>query len=149
MTESSQTEVLSSSVWDMAVREAPYVQGTPERGDIKLYLVLANVVEDGGGVILALICGKEEIVQMSSIFCSSQLNQYVPCGSCLWVMTTGHQVVSEISHFLSGKRQNGNHPQDLPARLRAAAETLPPAPWEGHASVSPRCVKDEKLSAHN
>lgn len=64
----------------------------------------------GGGVILALNCGKEEIVQMSSIFCSSQVNQYVPCGSCLWVMTTGRRVSSEISHFLSGKRQNWKPP---------------------------------------
>lgn len=33
--------------------------------------------------------------------------------------------------------------------LESAAQTLPPAPREGHASVCPRCVTDEKLSARN
>lgn len=41
MTASSKTEVLRSSVWDVVIREAPYVEGTPERGDMKLYLELA------------------------------------------------------------------------------------------------------------
>lgn len=84
---------------------------------------------------------------MSSTFCSSQLNQYVPCGPCWWIMITG--CLREISHFLSGKRQNGK----LPTRSSlAGAKTVPPAPQEGRTCVSSFCVtaeKDESLSTRN
>lgn len=96
-----------------------------------------------GGVILALNCGKEEIVQMSSVFCSSQLNQYVPCGSCLWVMTTGRQVSSEISHFLSGKRQNCKQP------TRSSRSTQSSGTNRTSGATGRSCVRDEKLSARN
>lgn len=47
------------------------------------------------------------VVKMSGTFCSSQQNRYVPCGN-LFVDNDSRSpgCLREISHFLSGKRQN-------------------------------------------
>lgn len=125
-------------MWDGEIREAPYVQGTPERGDMKLYLVLDYFVVEAGerGTQQhwpirhsAKLWEETGVVKMSSTFCSSQLNQYVPCGSCWWIMITG--CLREISHFLSGKRQNGK----LPTRSSPAGAKTPASGTTGRSHM--------------
>lgn len=82
------------------------------------------------------------------MFCSSQVNQYVPCGPCLWVMITGHRVASEkfptsclergrIENRTSGNHRKVAHERDEKLLARnwsgGCAQAHTNCPW-GHGS---------------
>lgn len=96
----------------------------PQRGvTMKLYLVLDCSVAEAGELgthqhwpicHTAKLWEETGVVKMSSTFCASQLNQYLPCVPCLWIMITGHRVASE--KFPTSCPETGriaNRPQDL------------------------------------
>lgn len=83
--DSSQTLVLTaySELWDAVGKEAPYAQGTPERGGMRLYLVshLAGGRSNPGPQPTATRWPRGKTGSQRFPALCFQLNQYVPHGS--------------------------------------------------------------------